>query len=200
MNDMTREMIRSIWKEESKDRALKLGKRVQRFAHIVLLLMALVALFALGTDVSNYIHSIKSARGLSLEITSLQVIDDDNPRALIRFRVRNDSPLEIKIERYDFELYLNGERVGSSYSTYLGTDPNVDPEAHREATNINQILAPGRNLNLEFTIYIYSTQMEGVRQAQRSGSMSWYASARFTTILPYSREENLIKLRARFEE
>jgi len=195
------EVIQSIWREDpSKGRELKPGQRVQRFAYIALLLMALTSLFALGTDVSNYTRSITSARGLSLEITSLQVIDDDNPRALIHFRVRNNSPLEVKIERYNFEIYLNEERVGSSYSTYLGMDPSVDPEAHREATYVNQVLAPGRNLGLEFTIYIYSAQMEIIRQAQRSGSMSWYASAKFTMVLPYSREENWVRLRARFEE
>ena len=201
MNDTTRELVRSIWKEaSSEDRELELGKRVQRFAYIVLLLMALAASLALGADVSNYIRSIKGARGLSLEITSLQVIDDDNPRALIRFRVRNDSPLEIEIERYSFELYLNGERVSGSYSTYLGTDPSVDPDAHREAANINQVLVPDKSLDLEFTMYIYPTQMEIVRQAQRSGPMSWYASVGFTTFLPHSHKENLIRLGARFEE
>jgi hypothetical protein len=191
----------SISKEApSIDREAELGKQVQHFAYITLLLMALVALLALGTDVSNYIRSIMSARGLSLEITSLQVVDDDNPRALIHFKVRSDSPLEIKIERYRFELHLNGQRVGSSYSTYRGTDPNVDSKAHRETTNINQVLAPGRNIALEFTVYIYSAHMESVRHAQRSGSMSWYASAEFVTVLPHSREENLVNLRAEFGE
>lgn len=196
-----RKVRQSLWQEAaSKDRELESGKRVQRFAYIALLLMGLVASFALGTDVSNYIRSNKSARGLSLQITSLQVIDDDNPRALIHFRLRNDSPLAIKIERSSFDLYLNGERVGTSYSTYLGTDPDVNPAIYRVAANINQVLAPGQTLDLEFTLYIYSLQMEIVRQAQRSGSMSWQANARFTAFLPYSREKNRIRLSARFEE
>ena len=185
-----------MWQE---DKELKAGKRVQRLAHIVLLLMALLALFALITDTSNYIRSVKSVRGLSLDITNLQVIDDDNPRARIRFRVRNDSPLKIEVESYAFELYLNEERVGSSYSTYLGTDPNIDPKAYRQTTHVNQILAPGSSLDLEFTLYVYSVQMESVRNAQRSGSMSWRASASFSAILPYAHKENVIKLLARFE-
>lgn len=177
-----------------------MDNRVQRFAYIALLLMALAASLALGMDVSNYIRSVEGARGLSLEITDLQVIDDDNPRILIRFRVRNDSPLEIAVERYRFELYLSEERISGSYSTYLGTEPGVDPKTHREATNINQVLTPGQNLDLKFTMYIYPTHMEIVRQAQRSGSMSWYTSGEFTTVLPHSRKENLIRLHARFEE
>ncbi len=174
---------------------------VQRYAYILLILMALAATFALGTDVSNYIRSVKGARGLNLEITDLQVIDDENPRAHIRFRVQNGSPLEIEIERYRFELFLNGERISGSFSMYLGTDPDgVDVDARWESLSINQILTPGQGLDLEFTMYIYPTQMEIVRQAQRAGSMTWRASAEFTTMLPYSREENFIKLRAGFEE
>ena len=64
-------------------------------------------------------------------------------------------------------------------------------------------ISPGtgdQGLDMEFTLYIYPTQMEIVRQAQRAGSMSWYASAEFTTRLPYSREENEIRLGADFEE
>ena len=174
---------------------------VQRYAYVLLILMGLVAALVLGTDVSNYIRSVKGARGLNLEITGLQVIDDDNPRAYIRFRVQNDSPLDIDIDRYRFELFLNGERISGSFSMYLGTDPDaVDVDARWESLNINQILSPGQGLDLEFTLYIYPTQMEIVRQAQRSGSMSWLASAKFTTMLPYSRQENLLELRAGFEE
>jgi len=174
--------------------------RGQRFAYVALLLMGLAATLALGTDVSNYVRSIKSAHGLDLTITDLQVIDDDNPRALIHFRVRNNASLEVEVKRYYFELYLNGERVGSSYSMYTGTDPNIDTEAHRKVTGINQALSPGQDLDLAFTVYFYSTQMESVRRAQRAGTMSWQVSAKFVAVLPYSREENVIELRAGFEE
>ena len=182
------------------DRDIELGMRMQHFAYITLLLMALVASLILGTDVANYVRSIMSARGLSLEITSLQVVDDDNPRALIRFKVQSDSPLEVKIDRYRFDLHLNGQRVGSSYSTYQGTDPNLESEARRQTTNLNQVLAPGHDIALELTLYIYSGQMESVRYAQRSGSMPWHASAEFVAVLPHSRGENLVELRAEFGE
>jgi hypothetical protein len=138
--------------------------------------------------------------GLSLEIADLQFVDDANPRALIRFRVRNNSPLETELERYLFELYLNEELIGSSYSTYLGTDPNVDPTVHRAAQNVNHILAPGQTLVLDFTVYVHSTKMETVRHAQRAESMSWVATANVTILLPYSREKNFVRLRAEFEE
>lgn len=187
--------------EEPKvDSDRNVARYVQRSASILLLLMALAAVVALGTDVSNYIRSVKSAYGLSLAISDILVIDDDNPRAIVHFKVQNDTLLDIELERYLFELYLDGEWVGSSYSSYLGTDPGVDPTVHREAMHLDQVLAPGQTLDLEFTIYIYTTQMENVRRSLRSGSMSWLMNAEFDTFLSYAREEKVLRLRARFEE
>jgi len=181
-------------------RSTEPSKSSQTLAYVALLLMALAAAAILAMDVSNYIRSVKSARDLTLAITDLQIIDDDDPRALIHFRVRNNSSLDVEIERYLFTLHLRGERVGGSYSTYLGTDPSVDPKAHREATNVDQTLAPGQSLDLAYTLYIYPTHMERVRQIQRSGPVTWQVSAEFTTLLPHSRVENLVRLRAEFEE
>ncbi len=180
---------------------MELESSGQRYAYVLLILLGLVAALILGRDVFNYVRSTKGARGLNLEITDLQLIDDENPRAHVRFRVQNDSPLEIDIDRYRFEFFLNGERISGSFSMYLGTDPDgVDLDARWESLSINQVLSPGQGFDLEFTMYIYPTQLEIVRQAQRAGSMSWRASAEFTTMLPYSREENFIELRAGFEE
>ncbi len=162
--------------------------------------MGIAALFALAVDVSNYIRSFESASGLDLDIIGLEMIDDDNPRALVRFRLQNNSALEIGIERYLFELYLNRQRVGSSYSQYLGTDPSIDAKAHRETAMIDQVLNPGQDIVLEFTVYIYDTQMDIVRQAQSNDSLSWQVSAEFVTALPYAREQNLITLDAEYEE
>ncbi len=174
--------------------------RLRRFVQITLFVMGVLALFALVENVAGYISSVESARGLSLEIADLQFIDDDNPRVHISFTVRNESPLGIRIERYHFRLFLNQERVGSSYSKYLGTDPGIDDEAHRRANTIEQVLASGGSLDLEFTAYIYSAQMDVVRRAQRSGVMSWYAMADFRVILPYARDETMLRLPAGLEE
>jgi len=176
------------------------AERVRRGAWLLLILMALLAVCVLGIDVSNYVRAIDSAHGLSLSILAVKVIDDDNPRALVRFRVQNDAPLEVELVRYAFELAHNGERVGSSYSTYLGTDDSIDAAGHRAAANIDRVLAPGRYLDLEFTVFVYSTEMESIRQAQTTSSSKWQADAEFITGLPYSRQETPIRLHAGLEE
>ena len=200
-DDKGREAVHTIRQAEPEwDKDRRAAGRVQRFAWIALILMALLALWALGLDVSNYVQAIDSARGLSLSFVSVQITDDDNPRALVRFQVRNDAPLETELVRYAFELAHNGERVGSSFSTYLGTDDSLDAAAHRDTANIDKVLAPGRALELEFTVYIYAAQMDSLRQAGPAGSSMWTADADFITILPYSRQETPIRLRAGLED
>ena len=197
----SRAIMWSIQAERPPDDGARQPDKLRRgIAYAMLLLMALAASITLGMDVSNYVSSVKSARGLKLEMTGLQVMDDENPRALIRFRVRNDSPLDIKIERYLFDLYLDKAFVCSNSSMYLGTDPNVDPGIYLKSQAIEQVLGPGQTLDFELTMYIYSAQMEIVRQARRSGPLSWQARAGFSVFLPYSREEAWLRLQAAYKE
>ena len=174
--------------------------RVQRVAWVLLVLMALLAACALAIDVSNYVQAIDSAQGLSLALLSIQVVDDDNPRTLVRFRLQNDGPLEVELVRYAFELSHNGARVGSSYSTYLGTNDSIDAADHRAAAKIDRVLAPGSHLDLEYTVFVYAPDMEGITRAKVTGGSLWQADAEFVTVLPYSRLESRVGLRARLEE
>ena len=162
--------------------------------------MGLVAVFAIGASVSNYINSAESVRGLHLEITSLRIIDDDNPRAIIRFRLHNRSPLAMEIERYNFNLTLNGQQVGTSISAYIGADPAVDSDVYRKARSINQTLEPQNHLDLAFPLYIHSSRMEIIRRAQRAGSMSWSVTASIYGTPPHARELDVVRLTVSYEE
>ena len=175
------------------------AQQLKRFAYATLFLMALAAVIALRTDVTNYIASFKSLRGLKLDITDLKVVDDENPRALIRFEVKNKSPLEIEIEGYWFDLYLDGETIGRSYSMYRGTDPKADPGAYVKAQAIDQSLGSGKTLDLEFTLYIYPARMETVRKTRPTGPASWRVRSSFTVFLPYSRKKSQARLKAEYE-
>ena len=174
--------------------------RVPRIAYVIIHLMGLAALFAIGTSVSNYMRSGRSVSDLHLEFTNLQLIDDDNPRAVVRFKLNNDSPLPVGIERFVVTLYLNEKRVGSNASQYVGTDPDTDPDIHRKVTILHKTLDAEHHLDLEFTLYIYSTRMEIVRRAQLSDSMSWTATAGIFVTPPYAREVRPVSLRASLEE
>ena len=190
----------TIWERQSRPIESNRRSRVPRIAYVIILLMGLVALFAIGTSISNYMRSGRSVSDLHLEFTKLQLIDDGNPRAVVRFKLNNDSPLPVGIERFIVTLYVNEERVSSNASQFVGTDPNADPDLHQKVTIIHKTLDPEYHLDLEFTLYIYSAQMEIVRRAQHSGSMSWTATAGVFVTPPYAREVKPVGLRATLEE
>jgi hypothetical protein len=175
------------------------AQRLKRFAYATLFLMALAAVISLRTDVTNYISSFKSLRGLRLDITDLKVVDDENPRVRIRFEVKNKSPLEIEIEGYWFDLYLDSETLGRSYSMYRGTDPTVDPGVYAKAQAIEKSLGPGKTLDLEFTLYIYPAKMETVRKIRPTGPATWGVRSSFTVFLPYSRNKSQARLKAEYK-
>ena len=191
----------TIWEREvARFRGPEPRVRVSYIARIVLLLMGLVALVAIGAGASNYIQSVKSMSGLYLEITSLQVIDDDYPRAIIHFRLHNRSPSPVKVQSYEFTLYLNGRWVGYSDITFIAADPNVERDIYKKLLNVDQALPPDGHLDLEFPLYVYSDQMHFVRRVQGSDAMSWFTNATFRVLFPYAREEISVPLGAKFEE
>ena len=175
------------------------AKRFKIFACAALFLMALAATIALRTDVNNYISSFKSLRGLKLDFTDLKVVDDENPRTLIRFKLKNKSPLEIEIEGYWFDLYLDGEIIGRSYSMYRGKNPKANPGVYAKALAIDQALGSGESLDLEFTLYIYPAKMEIVRKIRPTDPATWRVRSSFTVFLPYSRKKSQARLKAEYE-
>ena len=171
-------------------------KRAQGVAYTILLIMGLAAFTALYTDLSNFISSAESSRGLGLEIADIQVIDDENPRALIRLKVRNGYRLELKLDRYMFDLYLGKKFIGSNGSMYLGTDPDADPLFYIKSQVVKKVLKPGQTIDLTVTLFIYPGQMNAVRQARSSGSSTWRGKANVTILLPYYKDETHLRLGA----
>ena len=176
------------------------GRRLPTIVYTLLLLVGLLALGATALSISNYTRSVEGVSGLLLEIADLKVIDDGNPRVQLHFRLHNRAPMLWGIERYNFTLYANGERVGGSSSTYRGTDPTVSQGEYAEATTIEQVLPADEHIDLDFKLYVYYIQMDIVRRALADGPISWSVDAGFHVKSPYSRVIEPIGLDATFEE
>ena len=176
------------------------GKATEFVAYVTLMLLGLLAFLTLHADISNYISSVRSVRGLSLSIVDIKVIDDNNPRALLRFNLTNQSPLEIELESYRFDLFLKDKLIGGSHFMYRGTNPDADPGEYIKAQTINQSLKPNQTLNLAFTLYIYRTKMSIIRNTQKNREIKWQVKADFTVFLPNSRKKSHVKLNARYEK
>ena len=175
------------------------NKLVQGVAYTILIFMGLGASIALYTDFSNFISSAESSRGLGLEISEVQIIDDGNPRALIQLKMRNGYRLGLKLDRYMFDLYLGKKFIGSNGSMYLGTDPNVDPLFYIKSQVVNKVLKPGQTIDITVLLYIYPKQMKIVKQAQGNGSSTWHGKATVTILLPYYKEETHLRLAATYK-
>ena len=177
----------------------RLPPRLESLAYILILSLGVTALYLSWISLSNYVDSIQSIRHLTLTITDLQFIDDDNPRVQVQFRLHNPSSLAIQVNGYFFELYVNDHLVGTTSSSYRGTDATVNVGVYSQATRINRVLEAGQSLDLDFTLYIAPTQQMLIRQAEQAKNPTWLADTGFRLVFPNVVEDDLIRLKVEFE-
>lgn len=177
----------------------RLPPRLESLAFILILSLGVMALCLSWISVSNYVDSIQSIRRLTLIITDLQFIDDNNPRVQVQFRLHNPSSLAMQVNSYFFELSVNEHLVGTTSSSYRGTDATVNVSVYSQATRINRILEAGQSLDLDFTLYIAPAQQTLVRQAEQANNPTWLADTGFWLVFPHVVEEDLIRLKVEFE-
>jgi LEA14-like dessication related protein len=173
---------------------------LSRVAYTLLLALGLIALIASWRAVSNYVSSVKSVSALELEITDVRRADDDNARLILHFRLHNRSSLPIRLNSYFFELFLNGERIGGSNSSYHGDDSDVDQSLYTRARTIRQTLAPNGRLDIEFPLYVFELDQNMAALQEGSEPPTWSVEAGLRLIHPYGRDERLLRLRAALQE
>lgn len=173
---------------------------VSRVAHTFLIVLGLVALAASWQAVSNYVGSLQSVRGLELELTEVRRVGTDNARLLILFRIHNRSELPVRLNSYFFDLYLNGNRIGGSSSTWRDDDPDIDRSLYSRASTIERILAPNERLDMDFLLHVF--ELEDLVGARRESSvpLNWSVKAGFRLIHPHSQDERLLRLQATLQE
>lgn len=177
----------------------RLPLRLERLAFVLTVSLGVAALYLSWISLSNYIDSIQSIRRLTLTITDLRFIDDDNPRVQVQFRLHNPSSLAIQVNGYFFELSVNDQLVGTTSSIYRGTDTTINVGMYSEATRINRVLEAGQSLDLDFTLYIAPAQQTLIRQAEQASNPIWIADTGFWLVFPNVAEEDLIRMKVKFE-
>lgn len=173
---------------------------VARIAHALLIALGLVALAASWRGASNYVTSITSVQSLELELTDVRRSDDGSARLTMNFKLRNRSPLPIRLNSYFFNVFLDGERIGGSNSAFLGNDPNVDQALYSRASTIEQTLAPYGHLDVSFPLFIYDLDRIMATRAQFSTPPRWTVEAGIRLVHPYGRDERLVRLQADLQE
>ena len=111
-----------------------LTKRVQSIANILLLLMGLAAIVTLRTDVSSYMSSVRSVRGLKLNIEDLKVVDF--PRLECHLGLNQDG-----------RLVLNHGTPGNNEAMLFSTPPVSDKGPYKFGITVSKKLVIFRELD-----------------------------------------------------
>ena len=174
--------------------------KTSRIAHALLVALGLIALAASWRGASNYVSSITSVQSLELELTNVDRTDDGSARLDLHFKLRNRSPLPIRLNSYFFNVFLDGERIGGSNSAFLGNDPNVDQATYSRASTIEQTLAPHGQLDVSFPLFVYDLERIMAARAQFSTPPRWTVEAGIRLVHPFGRDERLVRLQADLQE
>ena len=175
-------------------------RRLSLVIYVLFLIAGLIALVAILTSISNYTRSVLGRQGLAFEFAEIRIIEGDDPVADLEFRLHNEGTLPIWIESYEFGLYANGERIGGSSSTYRGAGANVDEREYLPDRTIQQNLPAGEQLDVPFTLHIYPSQMEKVREARQDGAVTWLVEAGFLIRLPTAHSNETVGFEDIIEE
>ena len=167
-----------------------------RVARTLLYVLGLTALAATWQAVSNYVGSLESVRGLELELTEVRRVDSDSAQLVVRFRLHNRSELPVQLNSYFFDLYLDGNRIGGSSSTWRDDIPDIDRSLYTRASTIEQTLAPYERLDMEFLLHVFDLENFLGGSQENSEPPNWSVKAGFRLIHPHSQDERLLRLQA----
>ncbi|MDE0633446.1 MAG: hypothetical protein OXH73_18205 [Caldilineaceae bacterium] len=149
---------------------------------------------------SNYVGSLESVRGLELELTEVRRLDSESAQLVVRFRLHNRSELPVQLNSYFFDLYLDGNRIGGSSSTWRDDIPDIDRSLYSRASTIEQTLAPDERLDMEFLLHVFELENLVGAYQESSEPLSWSVKAGFRLIHPHSQDERLLRLQATLQE
>ena len=88
---------------------------------IVLAILALLSAVSIGLTATNHKEGMGAAKSLRLELSNLELLEEDEPKVVITFHLENQSPLRMRLETLHFSLYLNRNFVGSNYEPVEST-------------------------------------------------------------------------------
>ena len=145
---------------------------------------------------SNYVGSLETVRSLELELTEVRRAGTDSAQLDVRFRLHNRSELPVHLNSYFFDLYLNGNRIGGSSSTWRDNDPDADQSLYSRASTIEQTLAPQESLDMGFPLYIF--ELEQIMAASKGSG--WSVEVGLRLIHPYAHDERLLRMQATLQE
>lgn len=144
-------------------------------------ILAILAVFSAGSialSAINYTQGMSAASSVRLELSSLELRDEANPKVLIAFHIENGSPINIELEAFHFNLYLNGHFIGSNYVPFT-----------------KRILDGFEETTMDFVIPIRPFYLQYIEQARQEQGFSWFVRGRAKLLLPFREKEIWLNVR-----
>ena len=147
-------------------------------AIIALAILALLSAVSIALTATNYKEGMGAAKSLRLELSNLELLEEDEPKVVITFHLENQSPLSMRLETMHFSLYLNRNFVGSNYEPFTA-----------------KTLRGFEETAMRFVIPLRPFYLQHVQQAREEENFSWFLSGMAKLVLPFNEDVVWLDLR-----
>jgi LEA14-like dessication related protein len=131
----------------------------------VLAILAVLSVGSIVVTTIEYTQGMRAARNVELELSRLELRDEDDPEVVVTFHLKNPSPITIRLRTFDFELYLNDDFVGRNYALFE-----------------ERVLAGSEETTMVFVVPVRSFYGH-IEQARREEDFSWSVQGTGTLFL-----------------
>jgi hypothetical protein len=134
---------------------------IAKIAATTLVIVTLLSAVAIVITARNYRQGISAVRNVYLEISELALTTGDDPEIQVSFDLRNESPLDVKLRGIHFNIYLNGNFMGSNYAPLT-----------------ERMLDGFEVAKLDFFIPVRPFYLQHIEQAEQRGEFKWFLRGR----------------------
>ena len=148
-----------------------------------LAILAVFSAVSITLTAISYAQGVRTARGVQLELSNLELRDEGNPQVLMAFHIKNGSGTNIGLEACHLDLYLNGHFIGRKYAALSKT-----------------ILGGFEETTIDFVIPISAHYLPFVELARQKEGFSWFVRGRAKLLLPFGEQEIWLYVREHWRE
>jgi LEA14-like dessication related protein len=141
--------------------------KVARWVTAILAVGAALSAGSVVLTFKNYVEGTRAARSVHVELASVEVKETGSPEVLVVFRLKNDSSVGVTVDALHFNLYINGQYVGTG-----------GPSEQRALSGFEETA-------LDLEIPTRPSFQQYIDQAREKEEFSWSVKGRYKLVLPY---------------
>jgi LEA14-like dessication related protein len=141
--------------------------KTARWVTAILVVVAALSVGSIALTFKNYAEGTRAAQSVHLELASVELKETGSPEVLVVFRLKNESSVGVRVDALHFNLYINGEYVGTS-----------GPFEQRALSGFEETA-------LDLVIPTRPSFQQYIDQAREKEDFSWSVRGRYKLVLPY---------------